>query len=109
MYVFRPLKQLPLPVCSHHSEVSISVPPTALSYWLHITFNSLLTLKDAVSQNECTDCCCSGERAELFVKSEAADVAEFAVNITIFYQMLVYLVYVNINVMKEALKYLIQT
>ncbi len=44
------MMQPPHSVSSHHSVVSLNVPPTKLSDWLHATSNSLSTLKATVTQ-----------------------------------------------------------
>lgn len=73
------LMQPPLSICGHHSVVLSNVPPKALSDWLHITSNSLSTLK-AKDRHRGTHLQTGGATV-----SERSCVAKVAINITILY------------------------
>ncbi len=71
MYIFS--AQAAVFACSHHSVVLLNLP---LSYWLHVTGNSLSSLKADVSENTRAEWSCSSEQAELFF-TDKAEVAKY--------------------------------
>ncbi len=73
MYIFS--AQAAVLACSHHSVVLLNLP---LSYWLHVTGNSLSSLKANVSENTRAEWSCSSEQAELFF-TDKAEVAKYRI------------------------------